>query len=65
MKEVYEEILKRHGIFCEDPEDILNAVYDMIICRMDKLKNDEPYAVNTIRDLEKAAEEIFNMTTEL
>ena len=65
MREKFDEILKEYGIYGEDVEDILNAVYDMIIYAADEIKRNEPYATNSIDRLEKAAYEIFNLKDEL
>lgn len=65
MREKFDEILKEYGIYGEDVEDILNAVYDMVIYAADETKRNEPYATNSIDRLEKAAYEIFNLKNEL
>lgn len=65
MREKFDEILKEHGIYGEDVENILNAVYDMVIYAADEMKRNEPYATNAIDWLEKVAYEIFNLKNEL
>lgn len=59
MQEKFEEILKEHRIYGEDVEDILFAVNEILHYVADKLKEEEPYAVNTIDMLEIAAYEVF------
>ena len=65
MKEKFEEVLKYHGLYGEDPEVIFNAVHDMLIVLANDLKEKEPYAVNTINRLEVTALEVFDMCTYL
>lgn len=65
MREKFEEILKQHGIYEEDVEEILYAVSDMLHYVADKTKEEEPYATNSIDRTEKAAYEVWNLTGEL
>lgn len=65
MREKFEEILKEHGIYGEDPEEILYAVHDMLCFIADETKENEPYAVNSIDRLEKAAYEVYNLATDM
>ena len=65
MREKFEEILQEHGIFGEDPEEILYAVQDMLEFVADKTKREEPYAVNNIDRLEKAAYEVFSLAGDI
>lgn len=65
MKEKFENILEKHGIYGEDIEEILYAVSDMLDYVADKTKEEEPYATNAIERLEKAAYEIYNLANEL
>ena len=65
MKEKFEKILNEYGIYGEDPEEILYAVHDMLLLVADETKEEEPYAVNSIDRLEKAAYEVFNLATDL
>lgn len=65
MREKFEAILKEHGIYGEDPEEILYAVHDMLLLVVDETKEKEPYAVNSIDRLEKAAYEVFDLATDL
>ena len=65
MKEKFETILKEHGLYCEDAEEILYAVNDMLLFMADKIKKEEPYATNTINRLEKAAYEVYSLASDL
>ena len=60
MKEKFEEVLKYHGLYGEDPADIFYAVHDMLLVLVQELKEKEPYAVNTIKKLEETALEVFD-----
>ena len=63
MREKFEEILKEHGIYGEDPEEILYAVHDMLEFVVRETREKEPYAVNSIDRLEKAAYEVFDLAS--
>lgn len=65
MKEKFEEILKEHGIYGEDIEEILYSVSDMLKYMADETKEKEPYAVNTIDSMEKAAYEVRSLVNDL
>lgn len=65
MREKFESILKEHGIYEEDIEEILYAVSDMLNFVADKTKEEEPYATNSIDRLEKSAYEVFSLANEL
>ena len=65
MREKFEYILKEHGIYGEDIEEILFAVSDMLNFVADKTKSEESYATNSIDRLEKAAYEVFSLANEL
>lgn len=65
MREKFEAILNEHGIYGEDPEEILYAVEDMLEFVANETRKKEPYAVNSIDRLEKAAYEVFNLATDL
>ena len=65
MREKFESILKEHGIYEEDIEEILCAVSDMLNFVADKTKEEEPYATNSIDRLEKAAYEVFSLANDL
>ena len=62
MKEKFENILKEHGIYFEDVEEILYAVQDMIETVANETKEKEPYATNYLNRLEIASREVFNLT---
>lgn len=65
MKEKLNQIMKDHGIFGEEVETILEVVQDMLTCAADDLKENSPYATETIDDLEMAARTIWNLQTDL
>ncbi len=65
MKEKFESILKDHGIYGEDVEEILYAVSEMLDYMADKTREEEPYATNTIDRIEAAAREVFDLTMEV
>jgi len=65
MREKFEEILKEHNIYGEDIEEILYAVSDMLEYMADETKEKEPYAVNTIDRMEKAAYEVRSLVNDL
>lgn len=65
MREKFEAILKGHGIYGEDPEEILYAVQEMLLLVADEIKEKEPYAVNSIDRLEKAAYEVHDLATDM
>ena len=65
MKEKFESILKDHGIYGEDIEEILYAVQEMLEYVADDIKKKHPYATNSIDQLEKAAYEVFSLANSL
>ena len=65
MREKFKNILENHRIYGEDPEEILYAVHDMLCFIVDETKEKEPYAINSIDRLEKAAYEVFSLATDL
>lgn len=65
MREKFNEILGKHGIYGEDVEEILYAVSDMLDLVADETKENEPYATNYIDRLETAAREVWNLSTDL
>jgi hypothetical protein len=62
MREKFEEILKEHGIYGEDVEEILYAVQDMMETVIAETEEKEPYATNSIKRMEMASYEIFCLT---
>ena len=65
MREKFEKILNDHGICGEDIEEILYSVSDMLKLAAEETKENEPYAINSIDRLEKAAYEVSNLATDL
>ena len=64
-REKFLEILKDHGIYDDDVEEILYAVTDMLNYMADKMESAEPYAVTTIKHTRDAAHEVRSMVYEL
>jgi hypothetical protein len=62
MKKVFENILKEHGIYGEDVEEILYAVQDMLEAVARSVEEVAPYATNTLKRLETASYEVFGLT---
>lgn len=65
MKEKLNQIMKDHGIFGEEVETILEVVQDMLTYVADDLKENNPQAVRSIDDLEKATRTIWDLQTNL
>lgn len=65
MKEKFESILKKNGIYSDNIEDVLYAVSDMLYCLQDKIKEKEPYAIHSINRLEVAAQEVNDLIWEI
>lgn len=65
MREKFNEILEKHGIYGEDIEEILYSVSDMLELVAEETKKNEPYATNSIERLETAAREVWNLSTDL
>lgn len=65
MREIFNEILKGHGIYGEDVEDVLNAVSDMLKFVAEETRKNEPYATNSIERMETAAHEVWSLSTDL
>lgn len=65
MREKFDEILKRHGIYGEDVEEILHSVQDILEYVAEETRKNEPYATNSINHLEIAAREVFELSIDL
>ena len=65
MREKFDAILKEHGIYGEDIEEILYSVSEMLEFVAKETKENEPYATNSIDRLETAAREVFNLSMDL
>lgn len=65
MREQFERILKEHGIFGEDVEEILYAVSEMLDLSAEDTKERYPYATNSIRNLEIASREVQSVARDL
>ena len=62
MKEKFKTILEEHGVYGEDVEEVLYAVREMMEYATEKLKETEPYATVTIREMENSAYYITELT---
>ena len=51
MKEKFAEIINERGLYGDDPEEVIRAVYDLICYKSDKTKEKYPYAVREIDEL--------------
>lgn len=65
MREKFESILKEHGIYREDVEEILYSVQEMLEYVADETQKKYPYATNSVDRLEKAAYEVFSLANNL
>lgn len=65
MGEKFEKILNEHGLYGEDPEEVIYAVRDMLELVLEETKEKEPYAINSINSLESAARQVYELTYEL
>ena len=65
MKEIFESILEKNGIYGEDVENVLYAVEEMLKLMADKTKEEEPYATRTIAEMNVAAYHVFDLTNYL
>lgn len=66
-KEKFQEIKQRYNSLLMD-DDISNAldfVHDLLCAEADAVKASEPYATNTIKRLEAAAYEVFEIAQEV
>ena len=52
MKEIIERILREHNLLPSDAEDIFAAMGEILREAAEKTKREEPYATNSIRELE-------------
>lgn len=57
--------MNEHELYGDDPEEVISAVYDLICYKSDKMKEEYPYAVTEIAELEKAAYRIFELLNEI
>lgn len=65
MKEKFDKILNKHGIYEEDAEKILYAVSDILKFMAEKTKEKEPYARNSIERLQIASYEVSALIGDL
>lgn len=62
MREKFNDILKNHGIYGENIEEILYAVSDIFEFVAKETKKSKPYATNSIDCLETAAYEVNDLS---
>ena len=48
-----------HSPIIGDTEDVIDLMHDFLIAEADRLKEEEPYAINSIRDFETAAHVVW------
>lgn len=57
----FEEIMRKHCILDCDVEDAIYFIQDLLEFQANELKQNEPYATNSIRRLEEAAWEVGDL----
>lgn len=62
LRSKFESILTEHGIYGEDVENILDSVHEMLCYAADKLEKEEPHATISIKRLNDAAYEVFELS---
>ena len=56
-----DDIMKRNGIISCEIDDAIAFITELLEFKTDELKRNEPYATRTIRDLENAANIVWNL----
>ena len=67
-KEKFNEIKERYStllILDTDVREVLNFVHDLLCAEADAIKESEPYATTSIKKLEAAAYEVFELGQEV
>lgn len=66
-KEKFQEIKQRYNslLMDDDVSNALDFVHDLLCAEADAVKVSEPYATNTIKRLEAAAYEVFEIAQEV
>lgn len=54
------ELKEKHGIY-DDTESIFDFVSDVLYHRKKELEKNEPYAIKSINELEKAEHEVYDL----
>ena len=62
MREKFKSILNDNGIYGEEIEGILYAVQEMLELVAEETAENEPYATNSIKRMENAAREVYELT---
>ena len=55
------EIMERNDFFQSEIESTINFVTDMLEALANEIEANEPYAVNTVRDMRTAAKEVRDL----
>ena len=56
-----DDIMKRNGLISCELDDAIAFITELLEFKTDELKRNEPYATRTIRDLENAANIVWNL----
>ena len=56
-----EHLMQKYCIVDCELEDVINFVSDLLEAQADELKRTEPYAVNTIAELEHSAYNVYEL----
>ena len=56
----FNELKKKYGIY-DDIDDVLDFVSELLHRRAREIEKNEPYATNTIRALDNAAHEVWDL----
>lgn len=57
------EIMERHDFFESEIESSIYFIVDMLETLANKIEKNEPYAVNTVKDMRTAAKEVRDLET--
>lgn len=60
-KEQLKEIMRQHCIVDCEVEDVIYFVQDLLVFQQNELKEKEPYATTSIRRLDEAAWQVWNL----
>lgn len=55
------EIMEKHNFFESEIDSALDFIEDMLITLANKIEKEEPYAVNTIKNMRIAAKEVRDL----
>lgn len=60
-----EKLMEKHCIVDSEIESVFAFVYDVVKMERDRMKTEEPHAINSIRDTEKAMSVIDDIGMEV